>query len=178
MVSRWPTSLFWHYPLTKWRTKELPSCSKLSMDDVANLLNHSRVAPLRVVGKERHKISSRGCYKLRVVLKVVMWSSRSFRPSNDLSYGRRNFGSIGHSRTLVVRGDSILLTILSKFRFVFSLISLLSSSISFLISLGRSEFTSLGVFGHLWSSLLWLSSSPFQLVPERFSSCWSCNLIF
>ena len=110
-------------------------------------------------------------------LKVVMWSSRSFRPSNDLSYGRRNFEGIGHSRTLVIKGESILLTILFKFRSIFSLIALLSSSISLLISFKRSEFAPSGVFGCRWSFLLWLSSSSFRLVPEPLSSCWSCNLI-
>jgi len=42
------------------------------MDDVSRLLNHTHAAPLRVVGKERHKISSRGYCKLKVFLKVVI----------------------------------------------------------------------------------------------------------
>ena len=118
-----------------------------------------------------------GYWRPKVVLKVVMWSSGSFRPSNDLSYGRWNFEGIGHSSTLVMKGESVLLTIPSKFRSVFSLITLFSSSISLLISLRRSEFASSGVFGRQWSFLLWLSSLSFQLVPERLSSYWSCNLI-
>ena len=55
------------------------------MDNIANLLNHTRVAPLRVVGKEQLNISFRGCCRLKIVLKVMIWSSRSFRPSNDSS---------------------------------------------------------------------------------------------
>ena len=177
VVSRWFAGLFGRCPLTKWHTKELPNCLKLSMDDVGSLLNHTHATPLRVVGKEMHNISSGGYWRPRVVLKVVMWSSGSFRPSNDLSCGRWNFEGTGHSSTLVMKGESVLLTIPSKFRSVFSLITLLSSSISLLISLRRSEFASSRVFGRQWSFLLWLSSSSFQLVPERLSSCWSCNLI-
>ena len=147
------------------------------MDDVGSLLNHTHVTPLRVVGKEMHNISSGDYWRPRVVLKVVMWSSGSFKPSNDLSCGRWNFEGIGHSSTLVMKGESVLLTIPSKFWSVFSLITLLSSSISLLISLRRSEFASSRVFGRQSSFLLWLPSSSFQLVPERLSSCWSCNLI-
>ena len=142
MVSKWSTDLFRCCPLTKWHSKELPNCLKLSMDKVGSLLNHTCVAPLRVVGKERHNITSRGYWRPRVVLKVVMWSNGSFRPSNDLSCGRRNFKGIGHSSTLVMKGESILLTIPLKFQSVFSLIALLNSSISLLISLRRSKFAS------------------------------------
>ena len=56
----------------KWRTKELLSCLKLSMDNQASLLNHILVAPLRVVGKNLHKILSGVYGKLKVILKVVM----------------------------------------------------------------------------------------------------------
>ena len=147
MVSRWPAGLFWRCTSTKWHTKELPSCSKLSMDDVASLLNHTHIAPLRVVGKEQHKISSGGCCRLRVILKVVIWSNGSFKPLNYSSYGRWNFRGKGHSRTFVVKGESVLRTIPSRFRSVFSLIEFLSLSISFLISLRSSEFASSEEFG-------------------------------
>ena len=88
MVSKWSAGLFKCCLPTKWCTKELPSCPKLSMDNVASLLNNTCAAPLRVVGKERHNIPSGGCCKLKVVLKVVMWSSISFRSSNNSSCGR------------------------------------------------------------------------------------------
>lgn len=134
-------------PPTKWCTKELPSCSKLSMDDVANLLNHTRATPLRVVGKERHKISFRGYCRLRVVLKVVIWSNRSFRPSNDSSYRRQNFRGRRHSRTFLVKGEFVLQTIPFRFRSVFSLIAFLNSSVSLLMPLRRSELASFEEFG-------------------------------
>ena len=61
MVSKWSAGLLKHCPPTKWRKKELPNCSKLSIDDVGNFVNHSLVAPLKVVGKEWYSISLRGC---------------------------------------------------------------------------------------------------------------------
>ena len=51
IVSKWSTSLFGRCPPTNWRKKELLSCSKSSIDDVGNFVNHSLVTPLRVVGK-------------------------------------------------------------------------------------------------------------------------------
>ena len=42
------------------------------MDERMSFINNTLVAPLRVVGKDLHKISSRVCYKLRVILKVVI----------------------------------------------------------------------------------------------------------
>ena len=59
MVSKWSVVLG-RCPPMKWRKKELPNCSKLSMDDVGNFVNHSLAAPLGVVKKERHSISSDG----------------------------------------------------------------------------------------------------------------------
>ena len=63
MVSKWSVGRFRCCPLTKLHRKALPNCSKISIDDVGNFMNHSLAAPLRVVGKERHSISSRGCLK-------------------------------------------------------------------------------------------------------------------
>lgn len=151
------------------------------MDEVASLLNHTCAAPLRVVGKERYKISFGVCYRLKVFLKAVIWSSKSFRQSNDSNCGRQNYNGRGHSKIFIVKGESVLLTISSKFLFVFSLIVFLSLFISFLMFLRRSEFILFEEFGCWESSLLWLSSSLFQLVltlvGERFSSYCSCNLI-
>ena len=52
MVSKWSAGLLGHCPPMKWHRKELSNCSKLSMDDVGNFVNHSLATPLRVVGKE------------------------------------------------------------------------------------------------------------------------------
>ena len=132
------------------------------MDDVGSLVNHSLATPLRVVGKEQHSISLGGYWRPKVVLKVLRWSKGSFSPSNGSSYGKWNF-----------EGEFVLLTILSKLRSVFSLIAFFSSSISFLISLRRSELAPSRVPGHLF----WLSLSSSRLVSKRLSSCCSRNLI-
>ena len=147
------------------------------MDKVENFMNHSLAAPLRVVGKEWHSISSGGCWRPNVILKVLRWSWGSLSPLNGSSWGNRNFDGTGHSRIAVVNGESVALTILSKLRSVFSLMVFLSSSISFLISRRRSEFCSFGEVGPRRSLLLWLSPSSSWLALDRFSSCWSRSLI-
>ena len=144
MVSKWSTGLLRHCPLTKWRKKELPNYSKLSMDDVGNFINHSHAAPLKVVGNERHNISSGGYWRPRVFLKVLRWSKRSFNPSNDSSWDKRNFDGTGHSRTAAVKGESVVLTILSRLQSV---------------SRRRSKFGPSRVAGLWWSFLQWLSPS-------------------
>ena len=173
MVSRWSAVLFGRCPPTKWRTKELLSCSKLSMDDVGSLLNHSLAAPLRVVGKEQHKISSGGCWMPSVVLNVFRWSSGSFNLSKGSSWGRRNLEGTGHSWTATVNGESVFLTILSKLWSVFLQMAFLYSSISFLISLRKFEFASFGVL----VCLLLLSTPSSPLTSIQLSSCCSHCLI-
>ena len=83
------------------------------------------------------------------------------------------FEGIGHTRTAMVKGESVLLTILSKLWFVFSLIAFLNSAISFHISLRRSEFAPSGVLGRLF----WMSPSSTWLVSKWLSSCCSRYLI-
>ena len=152
MVSKWSVGLFGRCPPTKWRRKALPNYSKLSMDDVGNFVNHSRAAPLRVVGKERHSISSGGCWRTNVVLKVLRWSRGSLSPSNGSSWGNRNFDRTGHSKTAMVKGEFVVLTIPSRLQSIFPLMAFLSSSISFSISQRRSEFGSSRVVGPQQSS--------------------------
>ena len=82
MVSKWYAGLFGRCLPTKCRKKALPNYSKLLMDNVGSFENHSFVAHLRVVGKKRHNISSGGYWRLSIVLKVLMWSRGSLRPSN------------------------------------------------------------------------------------------------
>ena len=161
----------------KWHKKALLNCSKLSTNDVGNFMNHSLVTPLRVVGKEQHNISSGGCWRPSVVLKVLRCSWGSLSPKKGSSWGSRNFDGTGHSRTAAVKGESVVLTSLSTLWSVFSLIALINLSISFLISRRRSEFYSSREIG-LWQSLLLcLSPSSSKLPLDRFSSCWSRNFI-
>ena len=173
MVSKWSAGLFGCCPPTKWRRKALLNCSKLSLDDVGNFVNHSLTSPLRVVGKERHSISSKDCWRPSVILKVLRWSWWPLSLSNGSSWGKRNFDDIGHSKIGRVKGECVALTILSRLQFVFPLMAFLYSSISFLISWRRSKFCSFGVVGPWWSLLLWLFPSSSWLALDWFSSCWS-----
>ena len=70
-----------------------------------------------------------------------------------------------------MNGESVFLTILSKLWSVFSLMAFLNSSISFLISLRRSEFVSSSVLIRL------LSTPSSSLTSIRLSSCYSRCLI-
>ena len=78
MVSKWFAGLFGRCPPMKCCKKALPNCSKLSMDDVGNFVNHSLAAPLRVVGKERHRSflenNKRGL-NIRVFMNTFGWIS-------------------------------------------------------------------------------------------------------
>ena len=115
----------------KCRRKALLNCSKLSIDDVGNLVNHSLAAPLRVVGKERHRISFGGYLRPNVVLNALRCSLGSLSLSNGSSLGNRNFNGTGHSRTTAVKGESAALTSLSRERgLVWSLLLRLSPSSS------------------------------------------------
>ena len=76
-----------------------------------------------------------------------------------------------------MKGEFVFLTILSRLRSIFSLIAFCNSSISFLISLRRSELGPSGVTGCRRSSLLWLSPSSSQLFSKRLFSCYSRSLI-
>ena len=155
----------------KWCRKALLNYLKLSMDEFGSFVNHSLAAAFRVVGNEWHSISSSGCWRPNVVLKVLRWSWGSLSPSNDSSWGRRNLEGTGHSRTTVVKGEFVALTILSTLWSVFSFRAFLSSSISFLTSHNKSEFCSSGVVGLRWALLLWLSPSSSRLPLD---SCWTC----
>ena len=170
MVSKWSAGLLGRCPLMKWRRKALLNYSKLSMDEVGNFVNHSLTAPLRVVGKEWHSISSGGCWRPNIVLKVLRWSWESLSPSNGSSWGNQNFDGTGHSKTAIVKGEFVALTILSRLQSILSLMAILSSSISFLISRRRTEFFSSGVAGPRRSLLLWLSPLSSWLALDRFSS--------
>ena len=79
----------------------------------------------------------------------------------------------GHSWTATVNGEFVFLTILFKLWSDFSLMAFLNSSISFIISLWRSEFVSSGVLVRL----LLLSTPSSPLMSVWFFSCYSRCLI-
>ena len=146
------------------------------MDDVGNFVDHSLTASLRVVGKEWHNILFGGCWRPKVVLKMLLiqrvlqfverFKLRQAKFQRHWAFqDRRHEGWIHHL------DHSIQVSVR------FPLMALLSSSISFLISQRRSELGLLGVATCWRSLLLWLSPLLSQLVPERLSSCWSRSLI-
>ena len=158
IVSRWFVGLFSLCPPMKWHTNELLNYSKSSMDDGASLLNHTCAAPLKVVEKDRHRISLGVCCKPKVVLMVVMWLSGSFKLWYESSRGRQNFGGKGHSRILFVKGEYVIFTISSRFLVVFYFIAFFNSSMSFFILLRRSSFVLSNCSILLEPSLAWLFS--------------------
>ena len=129
------------------------------------------------MGKERHNILSGGYWRPRVVLKVLRWSRGSLSPSNDSSWGNQNLDGIRHSKTAIVNGESIVLTIQSKLRSVCPLMAFISPSISFPISQRGSEWGSSGVVDSQWSLLLRPFPSSSWLALDRFSSYWSHSFI-
>ena len=168
--------------MVRWPLRTLSS-NEVTQKGVTQLLEAidgrcwSLAAPLRMVGKDRHNILSGGCWRPSIVLKVLRWTWGSLSPLNDSSWGSRNFDDTGHSKTAVVKGESVALTNLSRLRSVFSLMALLNSSISFLISRRRSEFCLSREVGLRRSLFLWLSPSSFELPLDRFSFYWSCSFI-
>ena len=100
---------------------------------------------------------------------MLRWSWGSLSPSNGSSWANRNFDGIGHSRTAIVKGEFVVLTILSRLQSVFSLIAFLSLSNSFLTSWKRSEFCSFGVVSYLPHPPGWLwTDSPLVKAVASF----------
>ena len=148
----------------KCRTKESLNFSKLAIKNDANLLNQTRAAHLRVVRKDLNMTSPSVCCRFNNALKDSMWSSGSICPSYVFKWVSQNFGGRGHSRTSLVNGESVLLTISSKFLDDFPFRAFFISSISFLMflrssllfRLGSSVYPELDCRVHLEVSSLWL----------------------
>ena len=126
-----------------------------------------------------------------------MWSRESLVLSLTSNCGRRNLEGRGHSKTLAVKGESILLIMSSRFMAIFPFMAFLISSNSFLILfiIGllpwvdcsiRSKVSLLLFLGLLASLSLWLRlcCSRDVLLPSgctrRFKSSFyfisSCTL--
>ena len=58
--------------LNEMATKELLNYSKFMVDAAGSLLNHTLVAPLRVVGNDLQIISSGVCWMFNIVLNAPM----------------------------------------------------------------------------------------------------------
>ena len=133
MLRRWPIGFLCLCPSMKWRTKILLSCSKFAMVLEGILLNHTLAAHFKIVRNVLHiTLSGVICNSINV-LKDSMWSKGSLEPSYDSNCGRQNFSGRGRFNTSVVKGESVLRIIPSRFSLPLSFIALFSSSTSFLM---------------------------------------------
>ena len=119
---------FW--PPIKCQTNKSLNYLKFAIDDTGSLLNHTLMAPLSVVGKDLHITSSGVCCRFSIILKAPIWLTRSLLSSYNSSCGRRNLRGKRHSKTLVVKGESILLSMPLRFIAVFPFLSFFTSSSS------------------------------------------------
>ena len=120
------------------------------------LLNHTRVGPLRVVGKALHIILSRTPWRCIIVLKVVMWSKGSRVPSYESKEGILNFGGRWWPLMNAVKGESFLWT-KSSTGFALLIFSLILSMTLLIWSISFSRCGTL----HEVVPLDWLSGSAF-----------------
>ena len=103
------------YPPMKWWTKQWLSYLKLAIALEGTLLNQTLAVPFKVVRNALHMTSSGVIWRCISVLYNLMWSKGSFKPMNDSSCGRQNFGGKGRFNTLAVKGEWVLLIIPSRF---------------------------------------------------------------
>ena len=104
-----------------------------------------------------------------------MWSNGSLEPSNDSSWGRKNFGGRGWFNTSVVNGQFVLRIIPSRLSIALSFTAFLSSSISLLML--QSSLSILDGFSSnaLVLLLAWLSDPSsfwFPSILRHSSSFW------
>ena len=149
----------------KLRTKESLSWSKFTMDVVGSLLNHTRAAPLRVAGNILKITSSGVCWRLKVVLNAHMWSRGSLVPLKTSSWGRWNLKGKGHSRTLAMKDESVLLIMPSKFIAVFPFMAFLSPT----------PFSCSSSFGHYYGlTARYILKYPFYYSLD-YGPCHHCH---
>ena len=97
----------WLWPPMKLLTNNLLNSSKeLTVFGVISL-NHTRVSPLRVVGKALHIISIGTPWRCIVVLKVAMWSHGSRVPSYKSNECILNLEGKGWLLMEVMKGESV-----------------------------------------------------------------------
>jgi len=65
----------------KCQTKRSLNYSKLVIDDMGNLLNHTLVAPLKVAVKDLHITLSGVCWRFNIVSNAPIWFRGSLVPS-------------------------------------------------------------------------------------------------
>ena len=126
MINRLDKECLCLYPPMTLLTNNLLNSSKGITKFGGILLNHTRVEPLRVVGKALCIISSEPPWRCIVVLKVAMWSNRSRVPSYKSKEGILNFGGKGWLLMEAVKGEFVRWT-RSSTGFSLLMFSLISS---------------------------------------------------
>ena len=168
MVSKLDEERLCLCPLMKLLTNNLLNSLKDITVLGGILLNHTRVGPLRVVGKALHIISSGTPWRCMVVLKVAMWLNGSRVPSYESKEGILNLGGRGWALMEGTKGESVLWT-KSSTGFILFILSFISSIVLLIWSISLSK----------WGTLLkgvpldWLSNSTF--LP---SWLWACPPVF
>ena len=150
-------------PPMKLLTNNLLNSSKELTKFKGILPNHTRVRPLRVVGKALHIISSGTPWRCIVVLKVLMWSNGSRVPSYESREGNLNFDGRGWPLMEAVKGESVLWT-KSSIGFALLMFSFISSMTFFIWSISSFKC---GTVREV-VPLNWLPISVFSL------SSWLC----
>lgn len=131
------------------------------------LLNHTRVGPLRMVGKALHIISYRTPWRSIMVLKVAMWSHGSCVPSYESNKGILNLEGRGWLLMEVMKGESVWWTKSSTW-FVLLIFSLISSMALLIWSI---SFSKCGTLREA-VPFKWFSCSTFS--PSLTSWLWAC----
>ena len=169
MVNRLDKECLCLYPPIKLLTNNLLNSSKELTELGGILLNHTRVDPLKVVGKTLHIILAGTPWKCIVVLKVAMWSKGSRVPSYESKEGTLNFGRRGWPLMSAVKRESVLWT-KSSTGFALCIFSLISSMTLLIWSI---SFSRCGTLREV-VPLDWLSGSVFLVS----SWLWVCPSVF
>ena len=177
MVNRLEEKCLCLYPPMKLLTNNLLNSSKELTVLGGILLNHTRASPLWVVGKALHIISSGTPWRCIVVLKVAIWSKRSYALSYESKEGIFNLEGKGWLLMEVVKRESVQWT--KSFRGFALLMFSLILSMTFLI-----WSTSLSKCGTLREAVPpdWLSGSEFPFLSSWLWAClfaylsWCCLL--
>ena len=179
MLRRWPIGFLCLCPSMKWQTKPLPSCLKFAMVLRGILLNRTLATPFSIVGNALHITSFGIIYNSISILNDSMWSKGSLESSYDSNCGRRNFGRRGWFSTSMVKGESVLLIIPSRFSLPLSFIALFSSSTYFLMLQNSFSILAKSSLDVLSCLLAWEFNSPsFWFSPVRWHSAFWDSIIF
>ena len=136
------------------------------------LLNHTRIGPLRVVGKALYIISSETSWRCIVALKVAMWSHGSHVPSYESDEGILNLEGRGWLLMEVMKGESVRWTKSSTW-FVLLIFSLISSIALLIWSI---SFSKCGTLREIVPLEWFLRLTFYTFLTSWFWACPSTHL--